>query len=164
MIHTLISSTPSLCGHEWTLLQINGCDCGFQSPRRWLPPHLEQRNALETHRPCCACSSDLSIVLPDQTSVEQLRREIQIFGIMASESPAWYWFSTEQGGCSRAGKRAGEKVSNNKFPQFDKWSTPIIHVPKQAGSSDCMFFLWKYMEFWDGGRPNIDINPAWWKK
>jgi hypothetical protein len=34
-------------------------------------------------------SSDLSIVLPDQTSVEQLRREIQIFGIMASESPAW---------------------------------------------------------------------------
>jgi hypothetical protein len=135
MIHTLISSTPSLCGHEWTLLQINGCDCGFQSPRRWLPPHLEQRNALETHRPCCAwcasipsylipqhffwigmgdlsrdelvlaflggqmfnfiitspscSSSDLSIVLPDQTSVEQLRREIQIFGIMASESPAW---------------------------------------------------------------------------
>jgi hypothetical protein len=59
---------------------------------------------------------------------------------------------------------AFQKVSNNKFPQFDKWSTPIIHVPKQAGSSDCMFFLWKYMEFWDGGRPNIDINPAWWKK
>jgi hypothetical protein len=55
---------------------------------------------------------------------------------------------------------AFQKVSNNKFPQFDKWSTPIIHVPKQAGPSDCMFFLWKYMEFWDGGCPNIDINPG----
>jgi hypothetical protein len=55
---------------------------------------------------------------------------------------------------------AFQKVSNNKFPQFDKWSTPIIHVPKQAGPSDCMFFLWKYMEFWDGGCPNIDINPV----
>jgi hypothetical protein len=27
---------------------------------------------------------------------------------------------------------AFQKVSNNKFPQFDKWSTPIIHAPKQA--------------------------------
>ncbi|PVH32266.1 hypothetical protein PAHAL_9G357800 [Panicum hallii] len=53
-----------------------------------------------------------------------------------------------------------KKVSNNKFPQFDKWSMPIIDVPKQAGPSDCMFFLWKYMEFWDGEHLNIDINPG----
>jgi hypothetical protein len=53
-----------------------------------------------------------------------------------------------------------KKVSNNKFPQFDKWSMPIIDVPKQAGPSDCMFFLWKYMEFWDGEHLNIDINPV----
>jgi hypothetical protein len=33
-------------------------------------------------------------------------------------------------------------------------------LPKQAGPNDCMFFLWKYMEFWDGDRLNIDINPV----
>ncbi|RLN19772.1 uncharacterized protein C2845_PM02G16770 [Panicum miliaceum] len=54
---------------------------------------------------------------------------------------------------------AFQKVTKNKFPQFDNWSRPFIDVPKQAGPSDFMFFLWKYMEFWDGESLNIDINP-----
>ncbi|RLM74119.1 uncharacterized protein C2845_PM15G06920 [Panicum miliaceum] len=54
---------------------------------------------------------------------------------------------------------AFQKVSGNKFPLFDKWSTPLINLPKQVGPSDCMFFLWKYMEFWDGESLHTDINP-----
>ncbi|RLN30525.1 uncharacterized protein C2845_PM05G22180 [Panicum miliaceum] len=42
---------------------------------------------------------------------------------------------------------------------IEKWSTPMINLLKQAGPSDCMFFLWKYMEFWDGERLHTDINP-----
>ncbi|RLN03420.1 uncharacterized protein C2845_PM13G08780 [Panicum miliaceum] len=54
---------------------------------------------------------------------------------------------------------AFQKVTKNKFPEFDNWSMVFIDAPKQAGPSDCMFFLWKYMEFWDGDCLNIDINP-----
>ncbi|RLM74445.1 uncharacterized protein C2845_PM15G00890 [Panicum miliaceum] len=55
---------------------------------------------------------------------------------------------------------AFQKVSGNKFPQIDKWSTTMINLPKQAGPSDCMFFLCKYMEFWDGERLYTNINPG----
>ncbi|CAL5034729.1 unnamed protein product [Urochloa decumbens] len=54
---------------------------------------------------------------------------------------------------------AFKKITNGKFPTFFNWSRPFVDVPKQAGPSDCMFFCWKYMEFWDGDRLNIDINP-----
>ena len=53
-----------------------------------------------------------------------------------------------------------QKVSKKKFPQIEKWSRPFVEVTKQGGPSDCMFFLWKYMEFWDGEKLNIDINPV----
>jgi len=55
---------------------------------------------------------------------------------------------------------AFQKVSKKKFPAIEKWSKPFIEVPKQAGPGDCMFFLWKYMEFWDGDKLNIEINPV----
>lgn len=55
---------------------------------------------------------------------------------------------------------AFQRVTNNKFPCFERWSRPMIDLPKQAGPCDCMFFLWKYMEYWDGERLNIDINPV----
>ncbi|PVH66302.1 hypothetical protein PAHAL_1G200400 [Panicum hallii] len=42
---------------------------------------------------------------------------------------------------------AFQKVTKDKFSQFDNWSRPFIDVPKQAGPNDRMFFLWKYMEF-----------------
>ncbi|CAN6351679.1 unnamed protein product [Urochloa humidicola] len=54
---------------------------------------------------------------------------------------------------------AFQKVTNKKFPRFDTWIRTFADVPKQAGPNDCMFFLWKYMEFWDGERLHIDINP-----
>jgi len=53
-----------------------------------------------------------------------------------------------------------QSVINNKFPCFECWSRLMIDLPKQAGLCDCMFFLWKYMEYWDGERLNIDINPV----
>ncbi|CAL4994031.1 unnamed protein product [Urochloa decumbens] len=55
--------------------------------------------------------------------------------------------------------QAFKKLTNGKFPTFYNWSRPFINVVKQAGPSDCMFFLWKYMEFWDGDHLNIEINP-----
>ena len=55
---------------------------------------------------------------------------------------------------------AFQRVTNNKFPCFERWSRPMIDLPKQAGPCDCMFFLWKYMEYWDGERLNIDNNPV----
>ncbi|CAL5079707.1 unnamed protein product [Urochloa decumbens] len=55
--------------------------------------------------------------------------------------------------------QAMKKLTKGKFPTFHNWSKPFIDVPKQAGPSDCMFFVWKYMEFWDGDRLNIEINP-----
>ncbi|CAL5041915.1 unnamed protein product [Urochloa decumbens] len=55
--------------------------------------------------------------------------------------------------------QAIKKLTKGKFPTFHNWSKPFIDVPKQAGPSDCMFFVWKYMEFWDGDRLNIEINP-----
>ncbi|CAN6357292.1 unnamed protein product [Urochloa humidicola] len=55
--------------------------------------------------------------------------------------------------------QAFKKITKGKFPTFYNWSRPFISVPKQAGPSDCMFFVWKYMEFWDGDRLNIKINP-----
>ena len=55
---------------------------------------------------------------------------------------------------------AFQKVTNNKFPRFGNWDSAFIDLPKQAGPNDCMFFLWKYMEFWDGDRLNIHIDPV----
>ena len=55
---------------------------------------------------------------------------------------------------------AFQKVTNNKFSHFGNWDRAFIDLPKQAGPNDCMFFLWKYREFWDGDRLNIDINPV----
>ena len=55
---------------------------------------------------------------------------------------------------------AFQKVTNNKFPRFGNLDRAFIDLPKQAGPNDYMFFLWKYMEFWDGDRLNIDINPV----
>ncbi|PVH64072.1 hypothetical protein PAHAL_2G178600 [Panicum hallii] len=54
---------------------------------------------------------------------------------------------------------AFQMVNKNKFRQFDNRSRLFIDVPKQAGPSDCMFFLWKYMKFWGGERLNIETNP-----
>ncbi|CAM0145897.1 unnamed protein product [Urochloa decumbens] len=54
--------------------------------------------------------------------------------------------------------QAIKKITNGKFPTFHNWSKPFIDLPKQAGPRDCMFFVWKYMEFWDGDRLNIEIN------
>ena len=45
---------------------------------------------------------------------------------------------------------AFQKVTNNKFSHFGNWDRAFIDLSKQAGPNDCMFFLWKYMEFWDG--------------
>jgi hypothetical protein len=54
---------------------------------------------------------------------------------------------------------AFQKVSKKKFPNFENWSRPFIDVPKQAGPCDCMFFVWKYMEHWDGDKLHAEINP-----
>ncbi|CAN6317597.1 unnamed protein product, partial [Urochloa humidicola] len=54
---------------------------------------------------------------------------------------------------------AFQKVTGGKFPKFDNWSRPFVDLPKQAGGNDCMFFLWKYMEFYDGNTLQIKLNP-----
>ena len=54
---------------------------------------------------------------------------------------------------------AFKKVAK-KFPSFRRWPHPLVDVPKQAGPSDCMFFAWKYMEFWDGESLKTEINPV----
>ncbi|KAF8712042.1 hypothetical protein HU200_028874 [Digitaria exilis] len=52
------------------------------------------------------------------------------------------------------------KARGNKVPDFGKWKSSFIDVPKQAGPNDCMFFAWKYMEFWDGERLHCELNPG----
>ncbi|KAF8650187.1 hypothetical protein HU200_064042 [Digitaria exilis] len=52
-----------------------------------------------------------------------------------------------------------QKATGNKVLDFGKWKSTFIDVPKQAGPNDCMFFAWKYMEFWDGERLHCELNP-----
>ncbi|CAN6342492.1 unnamed protein product [Urochloa humidicola] len=54
---------------------------------------------------------------------------------------------------------AFHKVTSGKFPKFLNWSRPFAGVPKQIGPNDCISFLWKYMEFWDGDTLRTDLNP-----
>jgi hypothetical protein len=53
---------------------------------------------------------------------------------------------------------AFQKVSNLKLPRVSAWRKPFIDLPKQAGQSDCLFFVWKYMEYYDGDSLAIEIN------
>jgi len=55
---------------------------------------------------------------------------------------------------------AFQKVSNLKLPRVSKWRRPFIDVPKQAGQSDCLFFVWKYMEYYNGDKMTKEINPV----
>jgi hypothetical protein len=40
------------------------------------------------------------------------------------------------------------------------WRKPFIEVPKQAGPNDCLFFVWKYTEYYDGNKVTEEINPV----
>jgi hypothetical protein len=51
-------------------------------------------------------------------------------------------------------------VSNLKLPRVSAWRKPFIDLPKQAGQRDCLFFVWKYMEYYDGDSLTIEINPV----
>ena len=55
---------------------------------------------------------------------------------------------------------AFQKVSNLKLPRVSRWRQPFINVPKQARPSDCVFFVWKYMEYYDGDSMTKEINPV----
>jgi hypothetical protein len=55
---------------------------------------------------------------------------------------------------------AFQKVFNLKLPRVSKWMRPFIDVPKQAGHSYCLFFVWKYMEYYDGDKMTKEINPV----
>ena len=54
---------------------------------------------------------------------------------------------------------AFQKVSNRKLPRVHRWKRPFINVTKQALLNDCMFFIWKYMEYYDGEKLTKEINP-----
>ena len=54
---------------------------------------------------------------------------------------------------------AFQKVSNQKLPRVHRWKRPFINVTKQALLNDCMFFIWKYMEYYDGEKLTKEINP-----
>ncbi|RCV22394.1 hypothetical protein SETIT_4G217100v2 [Setaria italica] len=53
---------------------------------------------------------------------------------------------------------AFQKVSNLKLPRVHKWKRPFVDVPKQRGPNDCLFFLWKYMEYYDRESLTKEIN------
>jgi hypothetical protein len=53
-----------------------------------------------------------------------------------------------------------QKVSNFKLPRVSGWRKLFIEVPKQAGPNDCLFFVWKYMEYYDGNKVTEEINPV----
>lgn len=55
---------------------------------------------------------------------------------------------------------AFQKVSKNKIPRVHRWPKPFVDLPKQARDNDCLFFLWKYLEFYDGERLTVIINPV----
>jgi hypothetical protein len=55
---------------------------------------------------------------------------------------------------------AFQKVSNLKLPRVSAWRKPFFDLPKQAGQSDCLFFVWKYMEYYDEDSLTIEINPV----
>ena len=55
---------------------------------------------------------------------------------------------------------AFQKVSNRKLPRVHRWKRPFINVTKQALLNDCMFFIWKYMEYYDGEKLTKEINPV----
>jgi hypothetical protein len=55
---------------------------------------------------------------------------------------------------------ACQKVSNLNLPRFSGWKKPFIEVPKQTGPNDCLFFVWKYMEYYDGNKMMEEINPV----
>jgi len=55
---------------------------------------------------------------------------------------------------------AFQKVSNQKLPRVHRWKRPFINVTKQALLNDCMFFIWKYMEYYDGEKLTKEINPV----
>ena len=54
---------------------------------------------------------------------------------------------------------AFHKVSNQKLPRVHRWKRLFINVTKQALLNDCMFFIWKYMEYYDGEKLTKEINP-----
>jgi hypothetical protein len=55
---------------------------------------------------------------------------------------------------------AFQKVSNFKLPRFSGWRKPFIEVPKQVGHNDWLFFVWKYMEYYDRNEVTEEINPV----
>jgi len=54
---------------------------------------------------------------------------------------------------------AFHKVSNRKLPRVHRWKRPFINVTKQALLNDCMFFIWKYMEYYAREKLTKEINP-----
>ena len=54
---------------------------------------------------------------------------------------------------------AFQKISNRKLPRVHRWKRLFINVTKQALLNDCMFFIWKYMEYYDGEKLTKEINP-----
>ena len=55
---------------------------------------------------------------------------------------------------------AFQKVSNRKLPRVHRWKRPFINVTKQALLNDCMFFIWKYKEYYDEEKLTKEINPV----
>jgi len=51
-----------------------------------------------------------------------------------------------------------QKVLNRKLPRVHRWKRPFINVTKQALLNDCMFFIWKYMEYYDGEKLTKEIK------
>lgn len=55
---------------------------------------------------------------------------------------------------------AFQKITEKNLPDFSKWPKSFVDVTKQGGPHDCMFFAWKYMEFYDGNMLTIKLNPV----
>jgi hypothetical protein len=53
---------------------------------------------------------------------------------------------------------AFQKVSNFKLPRVSGWRKPFIKVPKKADPNDFLFFVWKYMEYYDGNKVTEEIT------
>lgn len=53
-----------------------------------------------------------------------------------------------------------ETVVGQQFPKIETWSTSFPSVVKQEMENDCLFFIWKYMELYDGDELTDNLNPV----
>jgi len=54
-----------------------------------------------------------------------------------------------------------KRYTGNKFTGFSEWKFVFVPVPKQDPySNDCAFFVMHFLEYYDGEKRKMDINPV----